>query len=183
MQKEISFATPADSEKMNQIYYDTWMSTYPNENFGVTKTDIEDMLKNVLLPETIAGHQKWLDNLPENKKVFVAKENGEVMGFCYVQKGDEGNPNKLLAIYVSEESQGKGVGTELWNTALSELNPLVDTEVQVVAYNDNAIQFYKRIGFIDEGKRILDDGDYRLKSGTVLPIACLRRPADVATGN
>jgi hypothetical protein len=48
----------------------------------------------------------------------------------------------------------------------------------VVAYNTSAIQFYESVGFVDTGVRILDNEDFKLKSGVILPMATLEKPAE-----
>lgn len=172
----ISTATPADSEAINRLYHNTWVFTYPNEELSVSKEDIEDMLKSTLLVETIEAHKKWLSKLPSDIKVLVAKDGESLIGFCYVKRGDDQSNNKLRAIYVSPALQGKGVGTLLWAEAVKFLNPSKETDVELVAYNKSAMHFYERLGFVDTGKRIIDNEDFRLKSGKILPLAYLTRP-------
>lgn len=176
---EITNATSADSEEINKLYFDTWVSTYHNSEYQVTKEDIEDWLKGVLSPETIENHKKWLDNLPDDLKVWVAKEDGKVIGFCYVKKGNEAEHNKLRAIYVLPSYQGNGVGSALWEKAQEFLNQKIETDVEVIAYNISTIEFYKKLGFIDTGKRVLDNQGFKLKSGVILPLAHLELPVKI----
>lgn len=176
MSHKLSPATPADSEAINKLYRDTWVSTYPNAEHGVSREDIEEFLKPDLTREAIDGHKKWLASLPANLRVTVVKDDGELIGFCYVKAGDADSNNKLRAIYVSPSHQGEGVGKELWRDALTFLNPAKDTDVEVIAYNQQAIEFYKRLGFVDEGIRVTDNKSFRLKSGVILPLAYLKRP-------
>ena len=178
MQYKIFSATPTDSEAINNIYYSTWISTYPSKEHAVSKEDIEDMLKSTLSVETLESHKKWLSSLPDDVRVYVAKDINKVIGFCYVKKGIDNENNKLRAIYVDSSYQGKGIGKLLWNAALDFLDLKKETDVQVVAYNDSAIKFYEQLGFIDDGIRTENDEDFRLKSGKILPLAYLKHPAD-----
>lgn len=180
MDIQILTAKPEDSEAINQLYYDSWVNSYPNPKTSVTKEDIEDMLKNTLSPENISQNMAWMENMTHDKKVFIAKDGDAIVGFCFAQLGHGKDNNKLKAIYVSPDHQGKGTGTKLWETAAEYLDAAKETDVQVVTYNDAAISFYKKIGFEDRGVRIIDDEDYRLKSGIILPITSLTHPRMLA---
>ena len=77
------------------------------------------------------------------------------------------NNNQLRTIYVLPEFQGKGIGKMLWNEVKKFCDPTKDIIVQVVTYNQNTIEFYKKLGFIDNGKRF--SNDWRMKSGITMP--------------
>ena len=76
--------------------------------------------------------------------------------------------NLLRTIYVLPEFQGKGIGKMLWNEFKDYLDPKKDTILQVATYNQNAIEFYKKLGFVDSGKRLLNE-KWRMKSGSIIP--------------
>ncbi len=144
----------------------TWLATYPNERVGITLDDIEHSYKDSSAPERISSLQKRIANTPGNQKRLVAKINGKVVGTATLVITEE--VNDLQTIYVLPEFQGKGVGKALWNKIKTFSDPKKDFIVKVADYNDQAINFYKKIGFIDTGKRWLDE-QFRLKSGTKLP--------------
>lgn len=50
-------------------------------------------------------------------------------------------------MYVAPEAQGKGVGSKLMNQVLDWYGRDQDIYLEVVSYNQNAINFYKRFGF------------------------------------
>jgi ribosomal protein S18 acetylase RimI-like enzyme len=102
----------------------------------------------------------------ENENYFVAKVNGKVVGFCFVTKNEE--RNQLSAIYILPEFQGKGLGKSLWESASSFIDTSKDTFVDVVTYNTQAIEFYKKLGFVDTGRRWSEE-KFKMKSGGVLP--------------
>lgn len=168
-------ALPADAEAMNMLYFNVWLDVYPNEQLGVSKEDLEDWLKPSITPSAIAASAESIATMPENVAAFVAEEDTKIVGFCYVSKGNPGEHNKLRAIYVNTTYQGKGVGTLLWQEAEKFFDSDISTDVQVVAYNDKAIGFYKGLGFVETGERITDDEDYRLRTGFVLPLMNLQR--------
>lgn len=55
-------------------------------------------------------------------------------------------------MYVEPTHVGKGIGTALWKTASKKLPSELPISVEVAAYT-KAVQFYKRIGFVDTGDR------------------------------
>ena len=72
-----------------------------------------------------------------------------------------------LTIVVSPGEQGRGIGKKIFCTLLEEIeNNRIDIlRVELIAResNDKAINFYKSIGFVQEGrfeKRIHNDGVY-----------------------
>lgn len=172
---EILRQTPEDVESVMNVYYQAWLTTYPNEERGVTKEDVEDRFANSFSEEGIRRGRFYIENIEENELSLVAKENGNVVGVCSVTR--EYGVNKLRNIYILPEYQGKGVGSRLWEEAKKFLNEQNDTVVEVVDYNDNAINFYKSKGFEDTGNRRRDE-KFRMKSGAIFTEIEMRRPAD-----
>ncbi len=163
---EITPVTPEDAEGINQVMYEAWLATYPNEDAGITIDDIEDSYKDRLDPERIQKSRERLSNIPENERRLVAKIDGKVVGVLRVIREDE--KNKLQTLYVSPEFHGKGIGTRLWREGQLFLDSHKDTFLEVAEYNKNTIRFYKGLGFEDTGKRISDER-YRMKSGSIIP--------------
>lgn len=163
---EISGAVPEDSEGINTVLYEAWLATYPNEEAGITADDIEDSYKDRLSPERIEKGKERLRNIPENERRLVAKADGRVIGVSRVIR-EEGY-NKLQTLYVLPGYQSRGVGTALWNEGKRFLDPAKDTLLEVATYNENAISFYRKLGFEDTGKRITDER-FRMKSGNIVP--------------
>lgn len=163
---EISGAVPDDSEGINIVLYEAWLATYPNEEVGITVEDVEESYKDRLSPERIEKGKERLRNIPENERRLVAKVDGRIVGVSRVIK-EEGH-NTLQTLYVLPEYQGKGVGTALWEEGRKFLDPTKDVVLEVATYNENAINFYKKLGFEDTGKRFTDER-FRMKSGNIVP--------------
>lgn len=76
--------------------------------------------------------------------------------------------NIIITIYLLPEYFGKGIGTKLWKQAQKVFDPNKDIYVEVVTYNKRAIEFYKKLGFVDTGKRLVDER-FKMKSGSIFP--------------
>jgi len=163
----VSSAIPADAEAIAHVVSTTWLSTYPNEELGITKEDIEERVKNRQSPEELEKTRRRIVEGKPNQKAFVAKELETVVGFCSVIKEPEFN--QLKAIYILPEYQGQGVGQKLWAQTLEffsdNKNKII---VQVATYNQQAIGFYKKLGFRETGK-LFSDERFRMKSGSIIP--------------
>lgn len=83
----------------------------------------------------------------DNLKITVAKENDEYVGYC-ISAIVEGK-GELESIHVSASKRGKGIGKEL---ARKHLNWMKERNCKVIGVtvsqeNENAIYFYKSLGF------------------------------------
>jgi GNAT superfamily N-acetyltransferase len=97
---------------------------------------------------------------------LVAKENGKVVGVCRVIRRED--KDVVEAIYVLPEYQRLGIGSAIWREIQKLLDPTRKIIVQVATHNTDAIEFYKRCGFRDTGKR-WEETKFRLRSGTAIP--------------
>jgi len=138
-------ACPGDESQIITLLRETWLATYPNKEHNITK---EDILKKDW--DSKDRLEKWKKVIAENGKNnifnFVAKENDKFIGFCQIVRGVENNELKI--IYVLPDYQRKGIGRMLLDKARLMLDPAKDTIVEVVAYNNGAINFYQKIGFV-----------------------------------
>lgn len=159
-------ALVSDVPAIQDIFYKTWLSTYPNEQYAVTVEDIEDRFKDRFSEEKLQKRRVDIENNDPSRVIFVARDNATVVGLCRVEKHE--GYNQLSAFYVLPEYQGQGIGFRLWEKAKKHLDMNVKTIVHVVTYNQKAIDFYTKLGFEDTGKRFSDDR-FRLKSGAVFP--------------
>jgi ribosomal protein S18 acetylase RimI-like enzyme len=161
---EVLRATPEDVASIHNVLYRVWLTTYPNKELGITVADIEEMHKDRNSDEALARMRERISSASEI--TLVAKENGQVVGVCRViQREDK---DVMESIYVLSEYQRLGIGTAIWR----EIEKLRDSNreliVQVATYNTGAIEFYKRCGFRDTGKR-WEEKKFRLRSGTAIP--------------
>ncbi|MES2314568.1 MAG: GNAT family N-acetyltransferase [Patescibacteria group bacterium] len=161
----IQDATPNDAQGITNVFYKAWLATYPNIEKGVTVEDIEYSYKDDFSAEKIEALKELIRNVPQNTKRLVAKNGDMIVGACTVIRKED--YNHLRTLYILPEFQHKGIGTKLWNKALEFLDSTKDTIVQVADYTENAINFYKKLGFVDTGKRTTEESG-KLKSGAII---------------
>lgn len=158
---------PDDIYEIREVEKITWLNTYPNEKAGVTLEDIESRFKNDDTPE---GKQKIEKKKSKynNKDIqtWVAVENTKVIGFCVA--GKENGKDRILAIYVLPQYQGKKIGNALITEALNWMGNGKKAYINVVEYNINAIGFYKKHGFTETGVKGVFDSAAMLPSGKLM---------------
>lgn len=177
MIEEIKIVEPKieDAAPSLEVQYKAWLATYPNEKLGITVADIEDRYKDAFTGERLEKRKKVISDPKPNEKFFFAKNGEKVIGMCY---GDvQEDKNQLRAIYILPEYHGKGIGTKLWEALLPFFDKTKDTYVEVADYNEKAINFYKKLGFVDTGRRFQDER-FRMKSGAILPEMEMMRKAE-----
>lgn len=164
---KISPATPEDAEGIQKVFYHTWIATYPNKEFNITVEDLEYRHRNMFIEENLEERRKMIREIDDSKKRFlVAKIDDKIVGVCNLHKDAE--KNKMQAIYVLPEYQGRGIGKKFWQEALKYFDTSKDTYVDVVVYNTNAIKFYENLGFVDTGKRFSEER-FRQRNGALMP--------------
>lgn len=147
----IDRALSDDSVAICEIRDKAWIKAYPNPELGITAEDIEinaQGMKGEFVPRRITYLQKDLsEQNPADHATFVARIDGKVRGFA-VPKIEAEDRCVLSMIYVEPEYQGKGIGHQLMEKALDWLGRDKDIFLEVVSYNQNAIKFYEKFGFV-----------------------------------
>jgi ribosomal protein S18 acetylase RimI-like enzyme len=155
-------ATPEDIEGILRVQKETWLATYPNEAHGITLEDIKN--RDWDNPEKV---ERWKQSLQNSEiHVWVAEDSGAIVGFCNGNKTD--GEHRLRAIYVLPEAQGKGIGSRLAEQCFAWLGNEKEILVDVVSYNEQAISFYKKLGF-EGNDLVLETELFVLPSGIKLP--------------
>lgn len=149
----ISRAVLDDVVGIGEAHLQSWLETYPNEEFGVTEDWIKEefsyLVKDGVAPSGRDNgntfRRKAIENLNDDTLYEVVKdEKGVVQGFMHVDKKD-GVVN-LNAIYLTNDLKGTGVAYKLMDQALGFAEEL-PIKLQVAAYNERAIKFYEKYGF------------------------------------
>lgn len=100
----------------------------------------------------------WTLNQKNQIKLILAKEGNKVLGFVFLIRNCQFPFIPSLSIIVKQEEQGKGIGKIL----IKELQRIAREEKLKGIYcgclkeNENALQFYYKLGFIKEGEKTKD---------------------------
>ncbi|MED2972857.1 GNAT family N-acetyltransferase [Fictibacillus sp. B-59209] len=122
--------------------------------------------------KTSSQQREWVQSLLENvnETLIVAERDGEVVGWIVFQAA----PNRkrlshtgALGMMISKGYREMGVGTMLLKALLdwAEKNPLIEkVSLGVFSTNHRAISLYKKMGFLEEGRKIkefkMNENDY-----------------------
>jgi ribosomal protein S18 acetylase RimI-like enzyme len=156
-------ATADDVHKLGVFIIEAWQETGPGALGFAGATD--DVIHELASEQT-------LRTLLANPaiQIFVADDTGEIVGFSSLKRIDS-DTVELSGIVVLQNLVGRGLGTELFETASAfavmegYLKMMVKTEV----INDRAVAFYKKLGFV-EAKETEEDVE-----GTVIRLMVLER--------
>lgn len=90
---------------------------------------------------------------------LVAERGGRVIGLCGLMRGmmvhRDGDFVRVVALVVSPEARGGGVGAALMRAAESWAREIGAHSVHLTTggYRDDAHRFYRRLGYEETGKR------------------------------
>jgi GNAT superfamily N-acetyltransferase len=159
-------ATAEDVEAMREIQRRTWLATYPNEAYGITREDIEARFREDPATASARQAQRRRAVLTPPHHAWVALEATEPIGFCIIEQGE--HEHLVQALYVLPEHQGKGTGTRLLRAALDWLGSENPIALNVASYNERAIAFYQAFGFVLDGP-VASEETLQLPSGVRFP--------------
>jgi ribosomal protein S18 acetylase RimI-like enzyme len=158
--------TPDDYLGLHNVYFLTWLNTYPNKEFNITVDDIEYKYEQRLTPEKIEEYKNKILEKGENKINLLAEYQGKIIGLCNAI--NDICHNEIQAIYVLPKYQGRGLGSSLWKEASKIFDLQKNTFVNVVSYNKQAINFYKKLGFEITGEVFFDER-FKMRNGSMFP--------------
>jgi GNAT superfamily N-acetyltransferase len=152
-------ASPQDAEAIVSIRREAWLSIYPNPSLGITQTDLYRHLDGEtgeLKHLTLLHWQRQIGKEDGKHSItYVAQHDGAVIGFVAPRFIRE--QRRIATLYVTTSARCHGVGTKLLKRAIEWFGRDQDIYLQVVAYNEVAISFYKRFGFeLTTGKPFID---------------------------
>lgn len=163
----ISKQTPEDFEGVQEVFYQAWRTTYPNQELGITVDDVDALYDRVMSPEGRTAFITMLMNAPENRIYLVAKDGGKAVGVSGAAIYDD--MNQLHSIYVLLEYQRQGIGHMFWEKLQEFFDPDKDIVVHLATYNTQAFNFYTQLGFVDTSKRFTEERHRMPISGVLIP--------------
>lgn len=124
------------------------------------------------VPHSVEEERQWLRTLLKRQRVLalVAEVEGQIVGFLTLEPGFFGRKDAhvaTLGIMVAPQFRGKGVGWAMMTYAVTwaRQNRFEKIQLEVFSSNRRAYEFYRRLGFVEEGRR---QAAYRLPGiGTV----------------
>lgn len=136
-------AIMGDEDGIARVHVDSWRTTYK----GIVSNDYLRTLSYVQRAEN------WRRGIGKSA-LYVAEENGQIVGFATGGKERTGNYDadaELYAIYLLQSVQGQGVGKQLVRKLAEEMKRLNFSSLLVWVLDQNpSKKFYESLG----GKRI-----------------------------
>jgi ribosomal protein S18 acetylase RimI-like enzyme len=155
----IRICNMTDSEELKQIGKKTFDETFRSQN---KEENIEEYLKVAFTSKRMVEE---LEN-PNSYFYFIYFKE-ELAGYLKVNIGEaqteaiEGSNIEIERIYILKKFQKQGLGKKLYNQAIKIAKELKVENIWLGVWekNENAIQFYKKLGFnkIDEHGFYLGD--------------------------
>jgi ribosomal protein S18 acetylase RimI-like enzyme len=143
----VRLAALADAESIATIHVRSWQKAYR----GIVP---DDFLQALSIERRTETWQAVL--LKQTSDVWVAEENGRLLGWISVGKSRDADADaataELWAVYVDPGKFRRGVGRALWLQAEGHLRSMMFSAVTlwVLQANQSALTFYERMGFLRE---------------------------------
>lgn len=139
----IRAATAADAPALARVHVDSWRTTYK----GIMP---DDLLANLSYGRREAFWREVILKEYAPERIFVAEDNGVVVGFASCGPERTSNPDykgELYAIYLFQQYQGRGVGRELCRAVAHYLLEQGHTGMLVWVLEQNpSRRFYEALG-------------------------------------
>lgn len=133
---------PSDTDSVLNIFKETWIDTYPNHDFWITKKHI---IKKYESKERYENIKNYISNFSD-EKIWYGVEIDWILVWVWIT-------NMMLdkchiwAIYVLPKYQKKWIWKILLNKLLEFRKNYKEIYLEVWTYNENAINFYKKFWF------------------------------------
>ncbi len=146
-------ANPSDALDIAKIQVDGWKKAYKNifPNEFLQQLSHDDKAHSI---------HKWLENLEDGTKVFIAEvKPKKLVGFAVGGLERENHPlykGELWGIYVLENHQKNGIGTNLVKKIIQHLFSINITSMLVwVLKNNPYLSFYEKLKgmFLEEKQK------------------------------
>lgn len=144
---EITKCTLKDLDDLQKVCRTTFYETFSDSN---TESDMKKFLEDAYSAEKLKE-----ELMNKESTTFLAKENGEVLGFLKLNSGSAQTEKKfesaleIQRIYILKKAKGRGIGTAFMNLAEKKARELNVTVIWlgVWEHNEAAKAFYKKKGF------------------------------------
>lgn len=159
MKIHIKECTIKDSSKLQKVSYETFNETFKHQNSS------ENMNAYLQKAFNLNQLEKELSNILS--QFFFVYFNNEVAGYLKVNLNDAQSEKmcndsiEIERIYIKKQFQKHGLGKYLFNKALEIAQESNKKKIWLGVWekNDNAIAFYKKMGFVQTGTHSFFMGD------------------------
>lgn len=134
------------------MHIKSWKETYVTPESGLTEEMVDENLGH-MLTNTDFRKNTISESLEKPDEVLyrvVRNSNGEIVGFMHGSKNEEFN--ELEGIYLLDEVKGSGTGGKLMEEFLAWINKEKPSHLEVFSFNDRALGFYTKYGFVKTDK-------------------------------
>lgn len=161
----------SDAEKIGPMHIKAWKESYLSPELGVTEEWIDEVIGHLAVDFTHRRNtiREALEDPDRVLYKVVKNPNGEVVGFLHGTKGQEFN--ELEGIYILNEAKKTGTGGRLMTEFLDWSDKEKPCHLAVFSFNEDALGFYRRYGFVQTDK---PEGLHRDK----MPFIEMVRPAE-----
>jgi len=141
-----------DVRAIGIMHLKAWMETYIRPELGITGKVIQEKVGYIA---SQSGADFRLERFAEqevepDKHLYrVVRQGSRVVGFLHGNENEE--TVDLSALYLLDECKGTGIAQELMAEFLDWSNSTKPKLLEVVSYNQRAINFYKKSGFRPTG--------------------------------
>ncbi|MCP3741728.1 GNAT family N-acetyltransferase [Rossellomorea sp. BNER] len=151
--------TLEDSRKLQEISYETFNETFKHQNTPENMNAYSERAFNIKQLE------KELSNI--SSQFFFVYFNNEVAGYLKVNTNDAQSEEmgdeslEIERIYIKNKFQKQGLGKYLLNKAMEIAMERNKKKIWLGVWerNENAIAFYKKMGFVQTGAHSFYMGD------------------------
>ncbi|AXR79502.1 GNAT family N-acetyltransferase [Natrarchaeobaculum sulfurireducens] len=162
---DIRPAKPDDFEAIEAVARATWHDTYDDLEADVIDETVDDWYTDDSMPLEAPGTVVLVAERAGPRSTSSrteSSEDDEIVAFTHaVAQGDAAD---VLRMYVHPDYQGDGIGTELHERLLAELEAYDIERVRSIdfAFNDASRRFYEGLGFeqTDTGEVVIDGESY-----------------------
>jgi RimJ/RimL family protein N-acetyltransferase len=129
-----------------------------------TRTVLSESTFMLTAPEefnlSVETEEKWIrDHLKDGNRLLVAEVEGHIVGSINFHRSKRSRLSHLgyFGISIQEAYCNVGIGRKLIEELLfwaEQRNDLEKVCLEVFSHNERAIHLYKKLGFIEEGRKI-----------------------------
>lgn len=141
-----------DEIEIASMHIKAWKETYITPESGLTEEMVDENLGH-MLTDTDFRKNTISESLKNPDQVLyrvVRNSNGEIVGFMHGSKNEEFN--ELEGIYLLDEVKGSGTGGKLMEEFLVWINKDKPSHLEVFSFNERALSFYTKYGFVKTDK-------------------------------